>query len=64
MFVCHVCGELALLELTYHTFHLACLQVTRLQHPSFGQVAFVAVGATLVGSVELLKEAGCSPGVG
>ncbi|CAK9015897.1 unnamed protein product, partial [Durusdinium trenchii] len=32
--------------------------VTRLQHPSFGQVAFVAVGATLVGSVELLKEVG------
>ena len=32
-------------------------EVTRLQHPSFGQVAFVAVGATLVGSVELLKEA-------
>ncbi|CAK9016046.1 unnamed protein product [Durusdinium trenchii] len=35
-----------------------CRSVTRLQHPSFGQVAFVAVGATLVGSVELLKEVG------
>lgn len=33
-------------------------EVTRLQHPNFGQVAFVAVGATLVGSVQLLKEAG------
>lgn len=34
-----------------------CRSVTRLQHPNFGQVAFVAVGATLVGSVQLLKEA-------
>ena len=33
-------------------------QVTTLKHPSFGQVAFAAVGATLIGSVELLAEAG------
>ncbi|CAJ1362122.1 unnamed protein product, partial [Effrenium voratum] len=35
-----------------------CRVVTTLKHPSFGQVAFAAVGATLIGSVELLAEAG------
>ena len=34
--------------------------MTRLHHPNFGHIAFAAVGATLVGSVELLKEAGVS----
>lgn len=34
-----------------------CRSVTRLHHPNFGHIAFAAVGATLVGSVELLKEA-------
>ena len=34
-----------------------CRSVSLLQHASLGYVAFVAVGATLVGSVQLLKEA-------
>ncbi|CAE7490892.1 PSD3 [Symbiodinium sp. CCMP2456] len=35
-----------------------CRSVSILQHAGFGLVAFVAVGATLVGSVELLRKEG------
>ena len=42
------------------SFGGAVAKVTRLHHPNFGHIAFAAVGATLVGSVELLKEAGIS----
>mmetsp|Transcript_4591 Transcript_4591/g.10788 ORF Transcript_4591/g.10788 Transcript_4591/m.10788 type:complete len:342 (-) Transcript_4591:158-1183(-) len=35
-----------------------CRSVSILQHAGFGLVAFVAVGATLVGSVELLQKEG------
>ena len=35
------------------------LEVSILQHAGFGLVAFVAVGATLVGSVELLRKDPC-----
>jgi len=35
-----------------------CRSVSILQHPTIGQMAFVAVGATLVGSVQLLRKEG------